>query len=65
MHSGEDDIAALAAGAGGTAAPFAAGFARLTTAGMSGSLRRYHQRLKAPFDPENILNPGLVDVHAD
>ncbi len=58
------DGIALAKRAGGNAAPFSAGFAQLTAAGMPAAMRRYHQRLKAAFDPENILNPGLVDVHA-
>jgi len=65
MSSRDQDIGAVAVQAGGSAAPFAAGFARLTTAAMPGPLRRYHQRLKAAFDPDNVLNPGLVDSHAD
>lgn len=61
----EDEVVALAEQAGGTAAPFSAGFAQLTAARMPAPMRKHHQRLKMAFDPANILNPGLVDVHAD
>jgi len=60
-----DDVAVLAQRSGGTALPFAEGYARLTAAGMPSALCIYHQRLKAAFDPANILNPGLVDIDAD
>jgi glycolate oxidase FAD binding subunit len=58
-----DDVT-LAEHLGGTAAPFSAGYAQLTAGNMPAALSRYHQRLKAAFDPKNILNPGLVSADA-
>ena len=63
--SSNGELVEIARRVGGTATPFSREFARLTGANMAAPLRRYHRRLKSAFDPENILNPGFVDVHAD
>ncbi len=59
-----DEVVSLAERAGGTATRFSAGFAQLTAMHMPLAMRKYHRRLKAAFDPRNILNPGFVDIHA-
>ena len=59
------DIAEQALAAGGSSARFGPGFARRVSASMAVPLRSLHAQLKRAFDPQDILNPGLVDLDAD
>jgi glycolate oxidase FAD binding subunit len=61
----DDDVVRVAEQAGGSAAAFADGFAERVAATMPGALGDYHRRLKTAFDPDNILNAGLVGVYAN
>lgn len=58
-------IAAQAEAAGGSAALFADGFARRDPATMAPALQSLHRSIKRAFDPRNVINPGLVEIHAD
>jgi len=55
----------MARAAGGSAALFDGTFARRDISSMAAALRTHHQRIKRAFDPDNILNPGLVELNAD
>ena len=60
-----NDIAEQAQAAGGSSVRFGPGFACRVSASMAAPLRCLHARLKRAFDPQNVLNPGLVDLDAD
>jgi glycolate oxidase FAD binding subunit len=55
----------LAAGLGGWAARFGAGYARAVCDALPPPQMKYQRRLKRNFDPENLFNPGLVGTDAD
>ncbi len=60
-----DAVAEQARAAGGSSALFGPGFARRVGASMALPLRSLHAHLKRAFDPQDTLNPGLVDLNAN
>jgi len=67
-HAGagdEAEVCAQASASGGSASRFGGGFARRSTATMAAALRSHHAGIKRAFDPDNLINPGLVELDAD